>query len=83
MLNVYICEDNERQREQIERLVTHSIIKHKLDMEVACSTGDYRELLEQSGKDGHPSLFLLDIDLKADINGIQLGGCCATGTPIA
>ncbi|KHF36529.1 Accessory gene regulator protein A [Paenibacillus sp. P1XP2] len=81
MLNVYICEDNERQREQIERLVSHSIIKHKLDMEVACSTGDYRELLEQSGKDGHPSLFLLDIDLKADINGIQLGGMLRDRNP--
>ncbi|MDU5144251.1 MAG: LytTR family DNA-binding domain-containing protein [Paenibacillus dendritiformis] len=74
MLSVYICEDNIRQREQLERFVTYSIIKQKLDMKVALATGDYRELAERPGRDGTPALFLLDIDLKADMNGIQLGG---------
>ncbi|WGU96143.1 LytTR family DNA-binding domain-containing protein [Paenibacillus dendritiformis] len=74
MLSVYICEDNTRQREQLERIVTHSIIKQKLDMKVALATGDYREIIERPGRGGPPALFLLDIDLKADMNGIQLGG---------
>lgn len=75
MLNVYICEDNKQQREQLERIVTHSIIRQRLDMKVALSSGDYLDILEQPRCDGGlPSLFLLDIDLKADINGIQLGG---------
>ncbi|KIV55924.1 hypothetical protein AM501_26540 [Aneurinibacillus migulanus] len=72
MLNVYICEDNKLQREQLERIVTHSIIKQKLDMKVALSTGEYRDIVNYPRYEGNSSLFMLDIDLKADMNGIQL-----------
>ncbi|SMF90421.1 two component transcriptional regulator, LytTR family [Paenibacillus uliginis N3/975] len=81
MLKVYICEDNKQQREQIERIVKHSIIKQKLDMKVALATGDYQDIVDQPQHEGGRYLFMLDIDLKADMNGIQLAGILRDSYP--
>jgi len=73
MLDIYICEDNADQRELVTAFVSEYCEKRKLDADIALSTPNPAEILSRFKDGQNPALFLLDIDLKADINGIELG----------
>ena len=73
MISVFICEDNAVQRKQLEAVVYSYIVAKDCDLEVALSTSDPIKLLthlEQNPKQN--SLYILDVDLQHEIDGIVL-----------
>ena len=73
MIVVFICEDQEQQRRRLQKVVNDYITMESLDMEVGLSIADPRELLKYiRGNDISQGLYFLDIDLRTDINGIEL-----------
>lgn len=73
-MNIYICEDNDIQRERIKSIILDTIIIENLDMEITLDTSDPQELLEAIKDCKNNSIYFLDIDLKSSINGIKLAG---------
>lgn len=74
MLGVFICEDNEVQRNQIESFIRKYLLIEELDMEIKVSTDKPEQVLDYL--DRHPDsrgIYFLDIDLKCEMNGIELG----------
>jgi len=72
MLDIYICEDNTPQREFITSFVSDLCIFRNLDAVVALSSSNPYEVLAHYKISPNPALFFLDIDLGAEINGIEL-----------
>ena len=72
MLNIYICEDNAKQRNFVTAFVSDYCILQNLDAGVALSSGSPKEVLAHYKNAPNPALFLLDIELGAEINGIEL-----------
>lgn len=72
MLKVFICEDNNLQRESVEKVVNNIITIESLDMEIALSTHSPKDILSYLKSNKGRGLYFLDVDLKDDINGIQL-----------
>lgn len=74
MLKIFICEDNDIQRREIESYIKNHILIEELDMVVKKSTSDPYQLLDYL--ENHPcdrGIYFLDVDLKSEINGIQVG----------
>jgi len=72
MLNIYICEDNEKQREYVSTFISDYCLFQDLDASVVLASADPKEVLDHYKNVQDPSLFFLDIDLGAEINGIEL-----------
>ncbi|WP_342759388.1 response regulator [Kineothrix sedimenti] len=72
MLPIYICEDIPEKLEQIKRTINKHIEIKNLDMKVVCATTNPHTLLEYLSNNRKNSLYFLDIDLKADIDGFVL-----------
>ena len=72
MLKVYVCEDITVQREKIKKIVENIILMEDLDMELAVVTGDPEEMLEVVKQSGEVGIYFLDIDLKAEMDGMEL-----------
>ncbi|MCL2223955.1 MAG: LytTR family DNA-binding domain-containing protein [Defluviitaleaceae bacterium] len=72
MLNIYICEDNEKQREFVMDFVSDYCTIQNLDARVVISSANPKEILTHYKNVQELSLFFLDIDLGAEINGIEL-----------
>ena len=73
MLSIFICEDDRKQREHMEKIVLDYISLKDADMSLVLSTGSPTELL--SYIEQHPDkegLYILDVDLQHEINGIML-----------
>jgi len=73
MLNIFICEDDKVQRNHMEMIVNRYLLSNDFDMKLTMSADNPNTLLTylkthriQSG------LYLLDVDLQSDINGIEL-----------
>jgi two-component system response regulator AgrA len=73
MIKVYICEDDPKQLQELEQLVSKVIIDRQLDMGFGLSGSDPHEILASVRRQSpEKAVFLLDIALNSDINGIQL-----------
>lgn len=72
MLNIYVCEDNEKQREFAATFASDYCIFRNLDAAVVLSSPHPKEILTHYKNTQDPALFFLDIDLGAEINGIEL-----------
>lgn len=72
MLQIFICEDNKTQREEIKSFIKLCLEKNNLDIPIALSVDNPSSLLEYSNILGNTGIYFLDIDLKEKINGIQL-----------
>ena len=72
MLEIYICEDNIKQREFVTNFIKDYCILRGLDADVALSSPDPEEIISHYINAQGTALFFLDIDLKAEINGIEL-----------
>ena len=73
-MNIFICEDDPKQRERLENIVNEQISSTDLDMEIALSTQSPTALLEYlESHQVQSGLYFLDVDLQCDINGIELG----------
>ena len=74
MLSVFICEDDEAQRSRIETIVNNKIMIDELDMELVLSTSNPYEIVDYlNAHQETRGVYFLDVDLKQDMNGIQLG----------
>jgi DNA-binding LytR/AlgR family response regulator len=74
VLGVFICEDNEVQRKQVTSFIRKYLLIEELDMAIKVSTGDPEEILDYLEQ--HPDsrgIYFLDVDLKCEMNGIELG----------
>lgn len=74
MLQVYILEDDEQQRQNYQRLIESYIFIEGLDMQVDLATDNPETLLDKiSTQSVSRGLFFLDIELKnSDLDGLQV-----------
>ncbi|APF24408.1 LytR/AlgR family response regulator transcription factor [Clostridium butyricum] len=72
MLKVFICEDNKKQREKFTEAIENSIIIENFDMEVALSTENPDDIVTYLKDNDVSGLYFLDVNLKSNINGIEL-----------
>ncbi|MGL5648266.1 MAG: LytR/AlgR family response regulator transcription factor [Clostridium sp.] len=69
-MKIYICEDDEKFRKDLKAIIEKIIVREDLDMKIKKSTGKGNELLNSIEGTG---IYFLDVDLKEEINGIELG----------
>jgi len=73
MINVFICEDQNKQRDRLIKVIADYILMENLDMEIVLPTPNPYELLkyvkERNIIDG---LYFLGIDFATEINGLEL-----------
>ena len=72
MLDIYICEDNPEHHKKIEKCVSDYILMEGLEARVALSTGDPEKIIAGVKENPTTGLYLLDVDLNAELNGITL-----------
>lgn len=72
MLNIYLCEDNDVQRQKISALIKNIILFEDYDLHFEYETHDPHQLLEKISTQTGPGLYFLDIDLNSDMNGLAL-----------
>ncbi|EAD7632605.1 response regulator transcription factor [Listeria monocytogenes] len=75
MLKIFVCEDDEQQRENIVAVIKNYLYMQDYDVIFGFDTNDPLELLAHLSKeeDGVTGLYFLDVDLNTDMNGISLG----------
>jgi len=74
MLPIFICEDDARQREKIEKIIADFILIEDLDMSIRVVTENPLEVLDYlESHDKAMGLYFLDVDLGHEMNGISLG----------
>lgn len=73
MLNIIICEDSATQRKQIKSIIETELTKLKLDLTIDLSTDNIKEVIDYVKNNAQKSfIYFLDVDLGAEINGIEL-----------
>ncbi len=75
MINIYLCDDEEAIRNQIQSEIENKIMIEAYDMRVVFSTGSPEELLCAAGKaEQKQNLYFLDVELKdSAYDGFLLG----------
>ncbi len=75
MINIYLCDDEDRIRDQIQSEIEKKILIEAYDMCVAFSTNSPKELLEASCRaQQKQNIYFLDVELKdAEYDGFLLG----------
>ena len=72
MIDIYICEDNQKQLSLFKKYISNSIMIECLDMEIARVTSDPHDIIKDFLTAENTGLFFLDIDLNSDLNGLTL-----------
>jgi len=73
MIRIYLCDDDDAARHQIQTALEWKIFVENYDMQVACSAANARELLAASENEKR-GIYFLDVELKdADWDGFRLG----------
>ncbi|WP_054643683.1 LytR/AlgR family response regulator transcription factor [Companilactobacillus kimchii] len=74
MIDVYVCEDDPKQLNQVVEYIENYLLIENLDMKVQIATGDPSEILDYlNNNEIDKSLYFIDIDLgENNINGIEL-----------
>lgn len=72
MLNIFLCEDNAKQRDIIGNIIDKIVLFEDYDICFNCSTDNPYLVLEQIDNAKDTGIYFLDIDLKSDINGLEL-----------
>lgn len=73
MLKVFICEDNQKQRENLERIIKNYLMIEDLHMDFVMSTGEPQDILKFLAENPQTvGLYFLDIDLKKEMSGVVL-----------
>jgi two-component system response regulator AgrA len=73
MLPIYICEDMEEELQYFKYIINKTIEEEHLDGRVVCAAKKPADLLDHLADNKQQSLYFLDVDLKADMNGVELG----------
>ena len=73
MIRIYLCDDEDAVRRQIQTALEWKIFVENYDMKVVCSAANARELLD-AVEDGGRSVYFLDVELKdGEWDGFRLG----------
>lgn len=72
MLEVIICEDEDKQRSMMSKVLSNIILMEDYDMKLVLEASKPDEVIEYLDKNDITGLYFLDIDLDSDINGIEL-----------
>ncbi|MCL1935579.1 MAG: LytTR family DNA-binding domain-containing protein [Defluviitaleaceae bacterium] len=73
MLNIYICEDDDNQRENISKFIHNYLIFKEIDSNLLLSTNNPEEVIHMYNQNNlNYALFFLDINLNSSMNGIEL-----------
>jgi two-component system response regulator AgrA len=72
MLKIFICEDNDKQRERFTKFIEDFIVIENFDMKIALATRNPEDIIKYVSKNDISGLYFLDVDLKHNINGIKL-----------
>lgn len=72
MLNIFVCEDSDAQRQTITQTICNTILIEEMDMQLVLDTKDPYALLEKVKTSQNTGIYFLDIDLKSDMNGMKL-----------
>ena len=59
MLNIYICEDNDNERDYLSQLIKNIILIEDYDLNFACATADPYELLNIISTDNNTGISLI------------------------
>lgn len=73
MIPVYICDDNEKEKEHLNRIVENLILIHGYDMQVVLAARTPEEILAHKQTHANRSVYILDVDLRHETyNGFTL-----------
>ena len=73
MIGIYLCDDEESVRRQIQEALERKILVEDYDMKVVCSAANARELLDTAEGEKR-GMYFLDVDLKdGEWDGFRLG----------
>lgn len=72
MLKIFICEDEDIQRNIFAKIIEDFIVIENFDMEIALSSPNPEDIINYLSKNDTVGLYFLDIDLKNHMNGIEL-----------
>ena len=72
MIDIYICEDNQKQLNLFKKYILNTILIEEMDMKIALATSDPHALLDKILTAENTGLVFLDIDLKSDMDGLEL-----------
>lgn len=73
MIKIYLCDDEDAVRYQIQEALERKICIENYDMKVACSAAGAQELLNEV-EDGKRAIYFLDVELKdGEWDGFRLG----------
>lgn len=74
MLNIFICEDEQRHMDAVRKSIENHVMIHELAMDIVCAAHAPGEVMEYlKNNPGQAGLYFLDVHLNADIDGIRLG----------
>lgn len=72
MIPIYLCDDNLSQLNYIGAIIKNHLLFHEFNQKFICSTTDPYKLLKKVSESKETGLYFLDIDLKSEINGLEL-----------
>ena len=73
MIGIYLCDDEDAARHQIQTALEWKILVENYDMKVVCSAANARELLAAAQGERH-GIYFLDVELKdGEWDGFRLG----------
>ncbi len=73
MIGIYLCDDEDAVRHQIQTALEQKILAEDYDMKVVCSAAGAQELLD-AAESGKRNIYFLDVELKdGDWDGFRLG----------
>lgn len=73
MIGIYLCDDDDAVRDQMQTALEKKIVAENYDMKVACSAASAQELLD-AAKDETCGIYFLDVELKdGSYDGFLLG----------
>lgn len=72
MLKIFICEDNNEHRKELEKVIRKIIIIENYDIEMKIVGKSPNDILNAIDSKLDTGIYFLDIDLKCNINGIEL-----------
>ncbi len=72
MIKIYVCEDDDTQREKIRKIIENIVLMENIDMELSCVSENPHTILDKVKENSDVGLYFLDVDLKTDMNGLLL-----------
>ncbi len=73
MIDIYICEDNEKQLLAIKQKIENYVAMEQLDMQITVASQKPEDIVQQARHSKNCGLYFLDIDLKnSEMNGFLM-----------